>query len=51
MRIGLIGAGFIGRTLARLAIRNGDEAMISNSREPATLMSSARATHARIGSP
>jgi 8-hydroxy-5-deazaflavin:NADPH oxidoreductase len=37
MRIGLIGAGNIGSTLARLAVSNGHDVMISNSRGPETL--------------
>jgi len=35
--IGIIGAGMIGSQLARLAIKNGYEVVISNSRGPATL--------------
>nr|WP_243674015.1 NAD(P)-binding domain-containing protein [Lentilactobacillus kisonensis] len=34
MKIGLIGAGHIGSNLARLAIKNGDDVIISNSRIP-----------------
>ena len=37
MRIGLIGAGNIGSTLARLAVEHGHDVMISNSRGPETL--------------
>jgi predicted dinucleotide-binding enzyme len=37
MRIGLIGAGNIGTTLARLAVEYGHDVMISNSRGPETL--------------
>ena len=37
MRIGLIGAGNIGSTLARLAVVHGHDVMISNSRGPETL--------------
>ena len=37
MRIGIIGAGFIGRAVARLAVKHGHEVMISNSRHPKTL--------------
>ena len=37
MRIGLIGAGNIGSTLARLAVEQGHDVMISNSRRPETL--------------
>ena len=49
MKIGIIGAGFIGRTLARLAVQHGYEAMVSNSRGPASLTSTARAIHALTG--
>jgi predicted dinucleotide-binding enzyme len=38
MRIGLIGAGHIGSTLARLAVDHGHNVMLSNSRGPATLV-------------
>jgi 8-hydroxy-5-deazaflavin:NADPH oxidoreductase len=37
MRIGLIGAGNIGSTLARLAVGHGHDVMLSNSRGPQTL--------------
>jgi predicted dinucleotide-binding enzyme len=37
MRIGLIGAGHIGGTIARLAVDNGYDVVLSNSREPDTL--------------
>ena len=37
MRIGIIGAGHIGGTLARHFIRAGHEVAVSNSRGPATL--------------
>jgi 8-hydroxy-5-deazaflavin:NADPH oxidoreductase len=37
MRIGLIGAGNIGTTLARLAVNHGHEVVVSNSRGPETL--------------
>jgi 8-hydroxy-5-deazaflavin:NADPH oxidoreductase len=37
MRIGIIGAGFAGRALARLAVRHGYDVMLSNARDPATL--------------
>lgn len=41
MKIGMIGAGFIARGLAIHAIRNGHEVMLSNSRGPRTLGSTA----------
>ena len=37
MRIGLIGAGHIGGTLARLAVAHGHDVLVSNSRGPQTL--------------
>lgn len=37
MRIGIIGAGFIGQAVAKLVIAAGHEAMLSNSRGPQTL--------------
>ena len=37
MNIGIIGAGHIGATLARLFVDAGHEAAVSNSRGPATL--------------
>jgi len=35
--IGIIGAGNIGSQLARLAVRNGHQVVIANSRGPETL--------------
>ena len=49
MQIGIIGAGFIGRGLASLAIRSGHEVMISNSRAPRTLGSTAIALGCKVG--
>lgn len=43
MRIGIIGAGYIGRALASHAVRNGHKVMISNSRGPHTLREMAAA--------
>lgn len=37
MRIGLIGAGRIGGTLAQLAVEHGRDVVVSNSRDPQTL--------------
>ncbi len=42
MRIGIIGAGHIGRAVATLAVRHGHEVTISNSRGPETLAGLAR---------
>lgn len=39
MKIGIIGAGFVGRAIAKLAIRSGHQVMLSNSRGPQTLFS------------
>lgn len=49
MKIGVIGAGFIGRALARVAVRHGHEVMISNSRGPETLRSAAIALRSKAG--
>lgn len=49
MKIGIVGAGFIGRAIATLAVRAGHEAMISNSRGPRTLGSTAVAIGCRVG--
>lgn len=37
MKIGIIGAGFVARNITEVAIKNGHEVMISNSRDPKTL--------------
>lgn len=39
MKIGIIGAGFVGRAIGKLAVRSGHQAMLSNSRGPQTLFS------------
>ncbi|MBD9458465.1 NAD(P)-binding domain-containing protein [Pseudomonas sp. PDM05] len=39
MNIGVIGAGFIGRAVAQLALAAGQEVMLSNSRGPQTMSS------------
>lgn len=49
MKIGIIGAGFIGRALARLAVSHGHDVMIANSRGPETLTSTAVALSSRTG--
>jgi|GEM_PF-69967 len=49
MKIGIIGAGYIGRALARLAIAHGHDVMISNSRDPVTLASTAIALGCETG--
>jgi predicted dinucleotide-binding enzyme/predicted TIM-barrel fold metal-dependent hydrolase len=49
MKMGVIGAGFIGRALARLAMDSGHEVMIANSRDPKTLGSTAVALGCKTG--
>ena len=49
MRIGIIGAGFIGRAVARLAVKHGHEVMLSNSRHPKTLGSAMVSIRCAIG--
>jgi len=39
MKIGIIGAGFVGRAIAKLAIQAGHQVMLSNSRGPQSLFS------------
>ena len=39
MKIGVIGAGFIGRAVAQLALAAGHAVMLSNSRGPQTMSS------------
>lgn len=39
MKIGIIGAGFIGRAVAGAAVKAGHDVMVSNSRAPGTLFS------------
>ena len=50
MRIGVIGAGFIGQAFARQVIAAGHDVMISNSRGPQTLSSIPPKIGAQIGS-
>jgi predicted dinucleotide-binding enzyme len=49
MRLGIIGAGFIGRAVARLAVKNGYEVMLSNSRGPRTLGSTMVSVGCAVG--
>ncbi|RKE36109.1 hypothetical protein B0G76_2263 [Paraburkholderia sp. BL23I1N1] len=49
MKIGILGAGFIGRAMATLARNGGHEVMISNSRDPRTLTSTASAIGCALG--
>lgn len=39
MKIGIIGAGFVGRAIATLGVQHGHQVMLSNSRGPQTLFS------------
>ncbi len=50
MKIGIVGAGFIGRAVAGLATKAGHEVMISNSRDPRTLGSTVIALRCKAGS-
>ena len=50
MKLGIVGAGFIGRAVARLALANGHEAMLSNSRGPHTLTSTKVSVGCETGS-
>ncbi|MBK1663379.1 NADP oxidoreductase [Rhodospirillum rubrum] len=49
MKIGLIGAGVVGRAIATLAVRAGHQVMLSNSRGPHTLFSLRAAVGCAIG--
>lgn len=49
MRVGIVGAGFVGRTIAKLAVATGHDVMISNSRGPDTLFSMRGALGCDIG--
>ncbi len=49
MKIGIIGAGYVGRALAAMAVKQGHDAMISNSRGPHTLFSDAAVLGCKIG--
>lgn len=49
MKIGIIGAGFVGRAIGKLATRAGHEVMLSNSRGPHTLFSLPHATGCTVG--
>jgi predicted dinucleotide-binding enzyme len=51
MRIGTIGAGFIARAVATVAIRHGHEVMVSNTRTPDTLFSVTASIGCKAGTP
>ena len=49
MKIGIIGAGFVGRSVAQKAVEAGHEAMLSNSRGPQSLFSMKSALGCAVG--
>lgn len=49
MKIGVIGAGFVGQAIGKLAVRAGHEVVVSNSRGPETLFSLPAMTGCKIG--
>jgi len=51
MKIGIIGAGYIARAVAAVAIKNGHEVMVSNTRGPDTLFSLIGTIGCKAGSP
>jgi len=51
MRIGIIGAGYISRAVATLAINHGHEVMVSNSRSPNSLFSMVGTIGVSVGTP
>lgn len=49
MKIGIIGAGFVGRAIGKLAVHSGHQVMLSNSRGPETLFSLPHAVGGEVG--
>ncbi|MCM5555082.1 NADPH-dependent F420 reductase [Pleomorphomonas sp. NRK KF1] len=49
MKIGIIGAGFVGRAIGKLAVQAGHQVMLSNSRGPQTMFSLRYAVGAEVG--
>ncbi|MCX4151589.1 MULTISPECIES: NADPH-dependent F420 reductase [Paraburkholderia] len=49
MKIGILGAGFLGRAIATVAKNHGHEVMISNFRDPRTLISTGAALGCALG--
>ena len=49
MKIGIIGAGYVGRAIAAAGVRTGHDVMISNSRGPRTLTSDAVVLSCKVG--
>jgi predicted dinucleotide-binding enzyme len=50
MKIGIVGAGFVGRSIAKLALQAGHDVMLSNSRGPQTLFSLRPMIGCQVGS-
>ena len=51
MKIGIIGAGMVGRAVGAVAVKHGHEVMLSNSRNPDTLFTLVRTLGVRAGTP
>ena len=49
MKIGIIGAGMVGRAIGKLAVASGHSVMLSNSRGPQTLFSLSRSLGCEVG--
>ncbi|WP_028534476.1 NAD(P)-binding domain-containing protein [Paludibacterium yongneupense] len=49
MKIGIIGAGVVGRAMAKLAVKAGHDVMLSNSRGPKSMFSLPHATGCALG--
>jgi 8-hydroxy-5-deazaflavin:NADPH oxidoreductase len=49
MKIGIIGAGFVGRAIGKLAVKAGHQVMLSNSRGPQTLFSLPHGVGCEVG--
>lgn len=49
MKIGIIGAGFVGREIGKAAVRKGHEVMLSNSRGPRSLYTWKSGTGCEVG--
>lgn len=49
MKIGIIGAGFVGRAIGKLAVEAGHDVMLSNSRDPKTLFTLTRTSKCQAG--
>jgi 8-hydroxy-5-deazaflavin:NADPH oxidoreductase len=51
MKIGILGAGMVGRAFAAVALKHGHDVMLSNSRTPDTLFTLRAVLNCKIGSP